>query len=83
MSAEHGTVAGYHRHRRAGEPQCAECRRAQNEYVQEWRRRPGTQDPRRAYARAKGRALQRLLRLYPAEFATLMNEERSIDRSSS
>lgn len=36
-NAECGTVAGYHRHYRAGETPCEWCRAAQNDYRREWR----------------------------------------------
>ena len=34
-----GTRAGYNRHLKQGEPTCAECKAAQLEAVQEWKRR--------------------------------------------
>lgn len=39
VTAEHGTLAGYRRHRRDGEQPCAPCRRANAEHVRAFRAR--------------------------------------------
>ena len=38
-----GTYAGWNVHQRCAEPPCPECRRAQAEYMQQWRLRTGRQ----------------------------------------
>ena len=44
IKVRHGTVAGHHRHRRAGEQPCEKCRKAWNQYQLRWyRRRCGTE----------------------------------------
>jgi hypothetical protein len=41
MTGQHGTYAGYMKHRHNGERPCAACKRAQNEYTQARRVRTG------------------------------------------
>ena len=42
-----GTYAGWNAHRHCGEPPCDDCRRAQADYVRDWRLRTGRVKTRR------------------------------------
>jgi len=57
---QHGTYAGWNRHRRQGTKTCAECRRANREYHREWRASNGGRAQQARYTKAANAALQQL-----------------------
>jgi len=67
VSAECGTVAGYFRHRRAGQEQCQPCRDAMN--ASNWDRAP--------HRKARHPALTRLAQRHPEEYRVLLAEEKA------
>jgi hypothetical protein len=70
--SEHGTNAGYSRHRRRGEEACDECKRARSAY--EGTRRAGSLAARRQnrrYKRIEDRALRELASRHPEEYHML------------
>lgn len=76
---EHGTNAGYERHRKAGEKPCDDCRRAHNAYTVAWRRQnsgnPEYQAMRNRYDNARARALSRLRQAHLDEYDKYLREE--------
>jgi hypothetical protein len=79
MSAEKcGTRTGYYLHRKVNEPACQPCKDAIAAYKREYlSRTPAVQAKQNAYTKAHDRALLRLKDAHPAEFARLLDEERS------
>ena len=77
MSAiEHGTRRGYAQCVKRAEGACPACRRAQSDYMQEWRQRYPTAQKREQHKQdARGRALRALARAHPAEFRRLYDAE--------
>ena len=76
MSAPCGTRNGYLRHRRAGEAAFEPCLDGQRTYQR-------ARDPeRRAYSRARSRALQRLAELYLVDYYVLLMQERQREEAS-
>lgn len=76
MSAPCGTRNGYLRHRRAGEAACEPCLDGQRAYQR-------ARDPeRRAYNRARSRALQRLAELHLVDYHVLLMQELSQERAA-
>ena len=72
----HGTPAGYQAHRKAGETPCRTCKDAQNVYMARYRAQRGRSYEReKATNRARIRALWRLSKLHPAQFAALVDDE--------
>lgn len=63
----HGTYYGAQQHRKAGEKPCEECRKALDEYQNNYRRGKGQQSSR-LYSRARSRALTRLSKAHPEEY---------------
>ena len=76
MSAPCGTRNGYLRHRRAGQPSCEPCLDGQRAY----QRARGPE--RRAYNRARSRALQRLAELHLVDYHVLLMQELSQERAA-
>lgn len=76
----HGTYAGAKAHEYAGEKPCPACKRANAEYMAQWRKR--TKINWRARRNARGRALDALARMYPDDFERLYVEERMNDHST-
>jgi len=74
--AECGTPSGYQRHHRAGEYACDPCKAAHAAYVAEYNADPERTVRRRQENLARGRALQRLAKSFPAEYGVLLVEER-------
>lgn len=71
-----GTVAGWHRHRKAKEQPCDKCREAYNAYHRELRAKDPKHKVRtRHYQRAKQAAWRELARRHPAEFSALFQVE--------
>lgn len=71
-------MAGYERHRVLGTPTCDECRAANAAYRRAWRaahRTPEVLAQRARYMAARGRALTRLAKAYPAQFRDYLDEE--------
>jgi hypothetical protein len=74
----HGTNRGYDRHHAAGERPCDPCRLAHNAYIREWRatrRSPDAAKARNRYESARLRALTRLSKAHPEEYAELLRGE--------
>lgn len=71
-----GTTSGYSRHRWADEKPCDACAAAKAEYDRRLRSAPEATRRSRLNARAQGRALARLRRLYPDVYAALYEEEK-------
>lgn len=46
---EHGTVRGYHAHRRRGEEACDECKKAWSLYTTGWRKQYENRSPKRGF----------------------------------
>jgi hypothetical protein len=73
-------MAGYRAHIYYRDTVCAGCKKANNDYHREHRK---THPERRAYDRrtalARSRALERLAKLHPTEFKTILREERLAD----
>lgn len=90
-----GTYAGYQTHKRRNEEACADCKRANSEYSQQYRgSKPRaehfrlyptdeelrlSQQRRLARSSARNRALRRLGREYPDRLAELVAEEAAKD----
>lgn len=73
---ECGTRAGYIWHKKHGEPIDEPCRRAHTAYVDTWRRQNVERVLIHAKRRtARNRALARLAKLRPREYAELLAEE--------
>jgi hypothetical protein len=70
--AEHGTTTAYKYGCR-----CDACRKASTNYKRRYRTSQGGGDKVRAQNRAERRAERRLRRMFPVEFATLLDEERA------
>jgi hypothetical protein len=75
LRPECGTYAGYKLHGRRGEPYCDPCRDANTAYHRDRRKDPDVVREIRRYNAARGRALWRLSREYPARFAELAADE--------
>ena len=81
-NGKHGTYAGYNQHMRTGETPCEECRTAATDYQRQWRKGnrrdgQGARTTGRAYSRARGRAIQKLITTHAAEFGALLQRELS------
>ena len=73
-----GTNGGYQRHRKSGETPCAACREAKREYQRTYRASSeSTRDREYRYSLARHRAIERLIRLHPAQFDALLADERA------
>lgn len=70
-----GSYAGYQAHRRRGTAPCDECRKANNLYMAERRDDPWYARRERRRQAARERALSRLMRMHPTEYAALYDEE--------
>jgi hypothetical protein len=81
MNDKCGTPAGVAQHYREGTPTCADCRKARADYMRA-RRQRNPEIYRREKARdlAMARALWRLARIYPREFAALVDQEVAADK---
>jgi hypothetical protein len=74
----HGTNRGYDRHLRAREKPCDPCREAHNAYIRQWRstrQSPEAAKARSRYESARLRALTRLSKAHPEEYAELLRSE--------
>lgn len=73
----HGTNRGYDRHLRARDKPCDPCREAHNAYIRQWRWRqsPESAKARNRYESARLRALTRLSKAHPEEYAELLRGE--------
>lgn len=79
MSAiKHGTYGGYQRCKRRPDKACADCRRANREYIAGWRQKnPALHGVNATVQMARDRALRRLAVEFPVEFKALYDEELS------
>ncbi len=82
MSGERcGTYAGAQVHRRQGEPNCDDCRRAHAAYIAKWRKqRPDLHAENVATQNARERALRRLAQMHPRDLRRLYLEEMAAGR---
>jgi hypothetical protein len=69
-----GSKRTYQRHLARGEEPDEQCRKANQEYTNEFNRRTGT-------SRARNRAYRRLAKSFPDTFEALLNEEKSVAQS--
>lgn len=69
----HGTRGGYYKHRRLSEEPCESCREAINEYVRDYRSRPGNERDR-TRERIRRRALAELRERHREEFDNIFTE---------
>lgn len=77
MTARCGTVQGYDRHLRFGEPTCQACREAYRLRRREWRdANPKIREVGKRQAAAQRDAVRKLQRLYPAEWLLCLMEAR-------
>lgn len=73
-----GTYAGYQTHKRQGTEPCSECRRAQRDYMRDYRAKNAEQrDKDYRYGLARNRAISRLIAMHPAQWEALLADERS------
>jgi len=73
---DHGTYAGWSRHKREGTEPCADCKQAKAAYQKDWRARGGDAvrtERRRQQASEKAR--RALAHLYPADYQRLYSAE--------
>jgi hypothetical protein len=78
---EHGSTAGYHQHRTAGEDACQQCLDAWAAYIREYRTKsPRTKAQAARRQLARSRADQKLKNAHPDEYDALyVDELRNID----
>lgn len=73
---EHGSTAGYHRHRYQGEDPCTPCKTAWAAYQRHYRAsHPRTRELRAQNESARMRALWRLRKEFSQRFEELYDEE--------
>jgi len=78
----HGTYAGYQSHRKDRETPCAPCRAANAAYTRRMRADDGRADRERRASRVRHRALWRLARIHPDEYARLVADEWAAEGAS-
>jgi len=71
---EHGTYAGYQRHRRRGEPACDPCKEGNRAYQKARRTTAEGRAAANRHSRATSRALWKLSQAHPEEFAELRRQ---------
>ncbi len=76
---EHGTRAGYERHKRRGEYSCEACRTANTKYAKAYRQGSGKDSYQRSVVTqgCRAKAMRALARQYPGELRDLYRRERA------
>lgn len=70
-----GTYAEYQAHKKRGETPCADCQKANRDYVNAWRQDPTRRDHMFSLQAARNRALGRLAKAHRDEFRAMYAEE--------
>lgn len=65
---QHGTYAGWNKHRRQGTEVCVECKRAAREYQRKWRASTDGRARQAGYTKAAHTALQQLKKAHFDEY---------------